>query len=102
MTITNTHNMQLTDSGIDLGDTYHDVVDEYRSYDSTVEYEDDDVIIFVDKSRHDIGEWSADLEEPWDDVNRVMHAVAEERVNDAHLVFSAVDPIVFVKTGVNA
>jgi len=99
MNTTETHMVELTDCGIDLGDRYHDVVDDYLSYDISVVHEDDEVIIFMDTSRHDIGEWSHTLSESWDDVNSVMHDVAYTRVDDAHLVFSAVDPIVFSKPG---
>jgi len=102
MTTTDNNKIQLTDDGIDLGDAYTRVVDEYRSYDIDVEHEDERRIIFVDTSRYDIGEWAADLGESWDDVNRVVHSVADACVDNAHLVFSAVDPIVFVKPGVPA
>ena len=97
MTTTETDAGELTDRGIHLGQEYQNVIDEYLSYDVYIAYEDDNVIIFVDESRHDIGEWATDLSESWEDVNTVMHDVARGCVRDAHLVFSAVDPIVFVK-----
>lgn len=90
---------RLTPRGIDLGDDHGTIVDDYLSYGIAVEYENDEVIIFADESLRDIREWSEIIDTSWDDLSQVFHDVSDHFIDDAHLVFSAVDPIVFAKPG---
>ena len=87
---------------ISMAEHFEDFEHEYREdpdTDAEVVYEDDQVIVVADHTRHELTEWAGDFnmtEEDWDAFYAWNHEVARELTDHD---WAVVDPVVFDKLG---
>jgi len=92
-------NVAITQLGLQVGDDFADVVQLYEDAGAAIAYEDDEVIIYIDDTGHEITEWAKTTGHGWNELNELFHDVASRKMDDVHLVFSEVYPIPIVKDG---
>ena len=99
MTTTTTQSTSpvLTPQGVDFGEQYSTVKRQYDDHGHDVAYEDDEVVIYVDEARYEYSKIAKETGRTWEAVNGICADVARDKIDDAHLVFAAVDPVVLAK-----
>jgi len=93
---TTTDKPTLTPRGVDFGEEYSSVRQDYEEYHDPA-YEDDEVVIYADHARYEYSTIAKETDRSWEAVNGIFADVARDKVEDSDLVFASVDPIVLAK-----
>lgn len=94
--------IDLTDAQTaEMTETFEEYETEYREDDgnSTVVYEDDDLVIIADHSGYEVNEWADEFGADRGALLRMFRAIADEKMDadEAHKRFSYSDAVVFRK-----